>query len=74
MDRTTTATGPAEKHRRAVSNTLGWADASAASGDYLDAIAWLDMLTAIGDELPIDYRIKRAAWRNALQRQSGGYR
>lgn len=74
MDRIVTVPEPAEKHRRAVRNTLGWADAAAAGGDYLDAIAWLDMLTAIGDELPIDYRIKRAAWRTALQRQGRGHR
>lgn len=58
---------PADKHRRAVMNTLSWADECAAQGDYVNAIAWLDTITAIGDELPRPYRAKRAMWQNALR-------
>lgn len=55
-----------EKHRRAITNTLSWADESAADGRYADAIAWLDVITAIGDELPDPYPAKRAAWQSAI--------
>lgn len=43
-------------------NTLSWADQCAASGDYASAIAWLDVITAIGDELPEPYAAMRESW------------
>ncbi len=59
-------TGPDDKHRDAVRNTLTWAEEAAARGDYHGAIAWLDTITAIGDSLPSAYHTKRAAWKAAL--------
>ncbi len=56
-----------DKHHQAVMNTLSWADQSAAGGDYADALAWLDIITAIGDELPDPYPAKQAAWRAAIR-------
>ncbi len=56
----------AEKHHRAVMNTLSWADQSAADGDYADAVAWLDTITAIGDPLPTPYAARRASWQAAM--------
>ena len=50
------------KHLAAVANTLQWADESAERGDHFDAVAWLDTLEAIGDELPKVYEIRRASW------------
>ena len=61
-----TAGSPADVHRGAVMNTLSWADQSAAQGDYADAIAWLDVITAIGDELPDPYPARRAFWLAAM--------
>lgn len=56
----------ADRHRKAVMTTLSWADRAAAAGQYADAIAWLDVVTAIGDELPGPYPARRAAWQAAL--------
>ena len=50
------------KHRAAVANTLQWADESAERGDHFDALAWLDTVEAIGDELPKVYQIRRNSW------------
>jgi hypothetical protein len=66
MDGAQGRTGPDDKHRDAVRNTLNWADEAAARGDYEGAIAWLDTITAIGDPLPSAYDTKRAAWKAAV--------
>ena len=50
------------KHRAAVANTLQWADEAAACGDHFDAVAWLDTVEAIGDELSEVYKTRRASW------------
>ena len=49
-------------HRTAVTTTLGWADAAAAREDFTDALAWLDTIEAIGDQLTPEYKAKRQAW------------
>lgn len=56
-----------DQHRQAVMNTLSWADEAAASGDFTGAIAWLDVITAIGDELPPPYPARRASWQAAMR-------
>jgi hypothetical protein len=56
------------KHLAAVARTLQWADESAERGDHFDAIAWLETLEAIGDELPGDYEIRRDSWSAQLAR------
>ncbi len=53
-------------HRAAVGRTLSWADEAASGGDYGDALAWLGVLDAIGEDLPAEYGSKRLAWRLAL--------
>jgi hypothetical protein len=50
------------RHLAAVARTLEWADESADRGDLLDAIAWLETLEAIGDELPGVYQSRRDFW------------
>ncbi len=50
------------KHLAAVARTLEWADEAADRGDLLDAIAWLETLEAIGDELPGVYEVRRDSW------------
>ncbi len=54
------------KHSEAIQRTLGRADAAAASGSYADALAWLRLVEAIGDELPRGYDAKRRVWVKAL--------
>ena len=50
------------RHAVAVARTLQWADEAAGRGDHSDALAWLHVIEAIGDELPETYRTKRHAW------------
>ena len=50
------------KHLAAVARTLQWADESAERGDHFDALAWLDTVEAIGDELSEVYEIRRDSW------------
>ena len=58
-------------HLAAVARTLQWADESAERGDHLDALAWLDTVEAIGDELPEVYGIRRDAWSAQLGASRG---
>jgi hypothetical protein len=63
-------TGPAwadhnnseDNHPVAVARSLRWADEAAKRGDHSDALAWLHVIEAIGDELPETYQTKRQAW------------
>ena len=50
------------RHAVAVARTLQWADEAAERGDHSDALAWLHVIEAIGDELPETYQTKRHAW------------
>ena len=50
------------KHPVAVARSLQWADEAANHGDHSDALAWLHVIEAIGDELPETYQAKRQAW------------
>jgi hypothetical protein len=53
-------------HLIAVARSLRWADASAAQGDFADALAWLRAVEATGDLLPDAYLTKRQLWCGAL--------
>jgi hypothetical protein len=50
------------RHEAAVFHTLSWADEAAADHDYAGALAWLDVIEAIGDRLPEEHQYKRATW------------
>lgn len=54
------------RHDEALTNTLGLAEQAAAAGNYADALRWLDVIEAIGDELPRRYRAARERWRALL--------
>jgi PAS domain-containing protein len=54
------------RHRTAVANTLAWAEQSAERGDLVGALAWLDVVAAIGDDVPDAYKLKRRRWIGAL--------
>ena len=56
-----------DRHLAAVARTLQWADEFAGRGDYFGAVAWLEMLEAIGDELPEVYEIRRGSWSAQLR-------
>lgn len=55
-----------DRHLAAVARSLGWAQESAARGDYAEALSWVGVVEAIGDALPDGFEIKRQAWLNAL--------
>jgi hypothetical protein len=55
------------KHRAAVARSLGWADDSAARGDHAGALGWLQMVEAIGDQLPEAYDTRRRDWLIAIR-------
>jgi hypothetical protein len=56
----------ADRHIAAVRRSLGWAQESADRGDYVDALGWIGVVEAIGEQLPASYETKRRAWRRAL--------
>jgi hypothetical protein len=60
--------GAADRNLAAVSRSLEWARESAARGDYADALAWVQVVEAIGDQLQPEYQTKRQAWLSALAR------
>lgn len=55
-----------DRHRAAVARTLASARESAARGDYADALSWLSMLDAIGQELSDEDEGLRAEWRGIV--------
>jgi hypothetical protein len=55
------------KHLAAVERSLTWADESAARGDHADALAWLNAVLAVDDELSEGYETKRHAWQLACR-------
>ncbi len=57
---------PLERHRAAVRRSLRWAQESADCGDYADALLWIRVLDAIGEQLPPAYEAKRRAWGDQL--------
>ena len=57
---------PAERHSAAVRRSLGWAQESADRGDHGDALAWIQMLEAVGEQLSPAYQAKRQAWGDQL--------
>ena len=61
-------TDRSERHLAAVRRSLGWAQESADRGDYADALGWMGVLEAIGEQLPPDYQAKRRAWAGLLAR------
>ena len=57
---------PLERHGAAVRNSLGWAQESADRGDYVDALLWLHVIEATGEQIPPAYSAKRLLWSKHL--------
>ncbi|MDQ2896449.1 MAG: hypothetical protein M3Y09_12545 [Actinomycetota bacterium] len=55
-----------------MARSLGWAQESAARGDYADALSWVGAVEAIGEVLPEGFEIKRQAWLSALAERRAG--
>lgn len=71
-DRTKMATRSQARQDHAVSRTLELADAAAARGDYVDALAWLGTLEAIGHQLDSVYENRCARWRLEVEAGRAG--
>jgi hypothetical protein len=61
-----------DRHRAAVAQTLSSARASAARGDYMDALSWLSMLDAIGHELSDEDEQLRVQWQQIIAARHRG--
>jgi hypothetical protein len=72
QDRTNMATRSQARQDHAVSRTLELADAAAARGDYVDAIAWLGTLEARGHQLESVYENRCARWRLEVEAGRAG--
>jgi hypothetical protein len=59
------------RHAKAVANSLRFATEAAERGDYVEALAWVDTVRAIGDDLPPEIHASRSSWLERL-RQGGG--
>ncbi len=57
---------PVERHVAAVRGSFRWAQESADRGDHADALDWIRVLEAIGEEIPPSYKAKRRAWEDQL--------
>jgi hypothetical protein len=60
---------PDRRHAAAVRRSLGWADEAAERADWADALGWIEVVEACGDELPDEFRAKRDRWLLALREQ-----
>lgn len=56
----------AERHELAVRQSLRWAEAAAAEGDFGQALSWLATVEAVEGGLPGDWSQRRDAWRARL--------
>lgn len=55
----------ADRHDRAVANTLGFAREAAANGDFAGAIEWLGVVEIVDGALPAGWEQTRASWLRA---------
>ena len=71
-DRTNVAMRSRARQDHAISRALELADAAAARGDYVDALAWLGTLEAIGHQLDSVYENRCARWRLEVEAGRAG--
>ena len=55
------------KHLAAIERSLTQADESARVGDFIDALGWLAVVEAAGDDLSDQHRSKRELWQVAAR-------
>jgi hypothetical protein len=60
--------GVTEYDTAVVHRAFAWADEAAADHDYAGALAWLEVIEAIGCPLPEGQLRKRATWARAQRR------
>jgi len=52
----------AERHERAVANTLGLAREAAAKGDFAGALEWLVVVEIVDEALSAGWELTRTSW------------
>ena len=62
----------AERHERAVANTLGFAREAAPSGDFTGALEWLGVVEIVDGALPAEWERTRALWLHGEGSTDGG--
>jgi hypothetical protein len=62
----------AERHQRAVANTLGLAREAAAKGDFAGALEWLGVVEIVDGALPAGWELTRASWLRGQASADGG--
>jgi len=67
-------TKPDSNHRAALARGLRCADDSAARAGLADALAWLEAVETVGEEIPESYESKRHAWRLEIGADRSGGR
>jgi hypothetical protein len=60
-----------DRHRAAVESSLQRAREAADRGDYADAIAWVQVVQATGEEIPHQDQLQYQTWRDALATTQG---
>lgn len=59
-----------ERQELAIRQSLRWAARSAREGDYERALEWLQMVERMAGSLPLTWRQRRDAWRQAWKTQA----
>jgi len=59
------------RHVKAVANSLRLASEAAERGDYVEAVAWVDTVRAIGDDLSPELEARRSVWLAELGQGDG---
>jgi hypothetical protein len=55
------------RHNQAVAQSLAWARAAAARGEFADALGWLQVVEAVGHVLSPDEQRDRRHWLRAVR-------
>ncbi|HTP20661.1 MAG TPA: hypothetical protein VMJ65_13710 [Solirubrobacteraceae bacterium] len=63
------STGFEAQHAAIIARTLRWADDAADRRDYVEAVRWVETVSALGEDLADEYKRKHARWLNAIERE-----
>ena len=55
------------QHAAIIARTLAWADESAARGEYVEAVRWVETVRDMGHDLPSEYEANRDMWLSAIE-------
>ena len=70
MSRFIRASDQPDRHVAAVANSLQLAQESGQRGDYVDALAWVRVVEATGEQIPSEHETMRKVWLTAIESQA----